>query len=117
MRAIEEIEADITLDLVFDGRVAYCSADCKSEHEAEVAARNVRFEEFRVRVLAAKPGVTFTEFTGGYPWCGNKGLFTFPGAQYDGSVTDAEESTELKWYIAQRDKAAWDYFSAEHEVF
>lgn len=109
----EETETDIALDLVFDGRVVYCSAECKSGHEAEVAARNARFEDFKVRVAAARPGVTFTEFTGGYPWCGNKGLFTFPGAQYGGSVTDNEEGTELKWYVAQGDKAAWDYFIAD----
>lgn len=97
----EETETDIALDLVFDGRVVYCSPGCKTGHEAEVAARNTRFEEFKVRVAAERPGVTFTEFTGGYPWRGNKGLFTFPGAQYGGSVTDNEESTELKWYVAK----------------
>ena len=43
----EETETDIALDLVFDGRVAYCSAGCKTAHEVEVAARNTRFEEFQ----------------------------------------------------------------------
>lgn len=40
----------------------------------------------------------------------------FPGAQYGGTVTDSEESIELKWYVAQGDKAAWDRFIAEHEA-
>ena len=61
------------MDLMFDGRVVYCSAGCKSGHQAEVSARNARFEEFKVRVAAARPEVTFTEFTGGYPWAGTKG--------------------------------------------
>jgi len=32
------------------------------------------------------------------------------------SVTDTEESAELKWYLAQGDKAAWDYFIAEQSA-
>lgn len=109
----EEAETDIALDLVFNGRFVYGSADGKTAREAEVAARNARFEEFKIRVVAARPGFTFTERTDGYPWRGNKGLFTFPCAQYGGSVTDTEESTELKWYVAQGDEAAWERFITE----
>lgn len=112
----EERDTDIPLELVFDGRVVYCSADCKVGHEGEVAARNAKFEAFKERVVAARPGVTFTEFTGGYPWCGNKAIFTFPGAQYGGSVSDTEDGLELKWYVAQGDKAAWDFFIAEQSA-
>ncbi|UVL26769.1 hypothetical protein [Pseudomonas donghuensis] len=112
----EETDTDIPLDLVFDGRVVYCSADCKAAHEAEVAARNAKFEAFKKRVVAVRPGVTFTEFTGGYPWCGNRAKFMFPGAQYGGSVSEAEDDTELKWYVAQGDKAAWDHFIAEQST-
>lgn len=82
----EETETDIALDLVFDGRVAYCLTECKAGHEAEDDARNTKFEEFKIRVAAEHPGATFTEFTGGYPWCGNKGLVTFSGAQYGGKA-------------------------------
>lgn len=106
-------ETDIPLDLVFDGRVVYCSAECKAGHEREVAARNARFEEFKKRVVGARPGVTFTEFTGGYPRCGDNARFTFPGAQYGGSVSEAEDGQGLKWYVAEGDKAAWDSFIAE----
>ncbi|WP_273823063.1 hypothetical protein [Pseudomonas asplenii] len=109
-------ETDIPLDLVFDGQVVYCSADCKTGHEAEIASRNAKFEEFKKRVVAAEPGVTFTEFTGGYPWYGNRAKFMFPGAQHGGSVSDSEDSQDLKWYVAQGDKAAWDYFIAEQSA-
>ncbi|MEN5236645.1 hypothetical protein ABE459_03965 [Pseudomonas sp. TWI923] len=112
----EEAETDIPLDLVFDGRVVYCSAECKEGHEAEVAARNARFEGFKERVVAAQPGVTFTEFIGGYPRCGDSARFTFPGARYGGSVSEAEDGQGLKWYVAQGDKAAWDYFIAEQAI-
>lgn len=33
-------------------------------------------------------------------------LVTKANSQYGGSVTDSEENTELKWYVAQGDKAA-----------
>ncbi|MFV3402830.1 hypothetical protein ACNFIC_02595 [Pseudomonas sp. NY15463] len=112
----KETETNIPLDLVFDGRVVYCSAECNSGHEAEVTARNGRFELFKERVVAAQPGVTFTEFTGGYPLCGDSARFTFPGALYGGSVSESEDSQDLKWYVAQGDKAAWDDFIAEQAV-
>ncbi|WP_426808045.1 hypothetical protein ABOC32_16865 [Pseudomonas sp. WOUb67] len=54
-----------------------------------------------------------TEFTGGYPRCRDSARFTFPGAQYGGSVSEGEDGQGLKWYVAQGDKAAWDYFIAE----
>jgi len=111
----EEAETDIPLDLVFDGRVVYCSAECKEGHESEVAARSARFEKFKERVVAAQPGVTFTEFTGGYPYCGDGARFTFPGAQYGGSVSETEDGQDLKWFIAQGDKAAWDLFIAQKQ--
>ncbi len=38
----------------------------------------------------------------------------FPGGKYGGSVTDSEESEDLKWYVAQGDKAAWDDFIAKN---
>lgn len=112
----EETETDIELDLVFDGRVVYCSTECKTGHEAEVAACNAKFEAFKEKVVAAQPGVTFTEFTGGYPSCANSGKFTFPGAQYGGSVRDTEDGLELSWHVAQGDKAGWDYFIAEQSA-
>jgi hypothetical protein len=108
----EETQTDIPLDLVFDGRVVYCSADCKSGHEAEVTARNAKFEAFKVSAAQVQPGVTFTGFTGGYPYCANSGKFTFPGAQYGGSVQDTEESIELTWWVCDVDKDAWDLFTA-----
>ncbi|RML70517.1 hypothetical protein ALQ91_100548 [Pseudomonas syringae pv. syringae] len=112
----EESDTDIPLDLVFDGRVVYCSAECKTGHDAEVSARNAKFEAFKAAAAAAQPGVTFTAFTGGYPYCANSGKFTFPGAQYGGSVRDAEESTELTWWICTADKDAWDRFIAEQNA-
>lgn len=109
----EETETDIHLDLAFDGQVVYCSAECKTGHEADVASRNARFEAFKEKVVSAQPGVTFIEFTGGYPHCGDSARFTFPGAQYGGSVSQTEDGQDLEWCVAQGDKAAWDYFVAE----
>ena len=109
----EETGDDIPLDLVFDGQVVYCSAECKTGHEAEVTARNARFEVFKERVAAAQPFVTFTEFTGGYPRCGDSARFTFHGAKYGGSVSEAYDGQGLKWYVAQDDKVAWNNFIAE----
>ncbi|MDH0647526.1 hypothetical protein N5D48_16290 [Pseudomonas sp. GD03858] len=77
-----------------------------------MAARNARLEEFKKRVVAAQPGVTFTKFTGGYPYCGYSARLTFPDAQCGGSVSEAEDGQGRKWYVAQGDKAAWDYFLA-----
>ncbi|WP_256344842.1 hypothetical protein [Pseudomonas gingeri] len=101
---------------MFDGRVVYCSADRKTGYEAEATARNAKFEAFKEKVVAARPGVTFTEFTGGYPWCANSRKFTFPGTQFGRSVRDTEDSLELSWYVAQGDKATWDYFIAEQSA-
>ena len=39
------------------------------------------------------------------------GEFTFDGAQYGGSVRD-EGDGNLKWFIAQGDKAAWDFYES-----
>jgi len=36
------------------------------------------------------------------------GEFMFDGAKYGGSVRD-EGDGELKWFVAQGDKAQWDY--------
>ncbi|WP_235208773.1 hypothetical protein [Pseudomonas savastanoi] len=109
----EESDTDIPLDLVFDGRVVYCSAECKTGHDAEVSARNAKFEAFKAAAADAQPGVTFTAFTGGYPYCANSGKFTFPSAQYGGSVCDTENSTELTWWVCAVDKEAWDLFISE----
>lgn len=108
----EETGEDVKLVLVFDGPTVYCSQDCKEAHDAEVAARNAKFEAFKAAVVQAEPGVTFTEFTGGYPWCANSGRFRFPGCQFGGSVRDTEDSTELTWYVANADQQAWEAFIA-----
>jgi hypothetical protein len=112
----EETETDIALDLVFDGRVVYCSAECKIGHDTEVNARNAKFEAFKDAAAKARPKVTFTGFTGGYPYCANSGKFTFPGAQYGGSVSDTEDSDQLTWWVCAVDKDAWDRFTAEQEA-
>lgn len=91
----EETDTDIPLDLVFDGRVVYCSAEYKSSHDSEVSARNAKFEAFKAAAATAHPEVTFTGFTGGYPYCANSGKFMFPGARHGGSVSDTENNTEL----------------------
>ncbi len=109
----EETETDIPLDLVYDGRAVYCSAECKTGHEAEVSARNAKFEQFKAAAAAEQPAVTFTAFTGGYPHCANSGKFTFPGAKYGGSVGDTEEGSGLQWWVSAADKDAWDRFIAE----
>lgn len=112
----KETDTDIPLVLVFDGRVVYCSVECKVGHDAEVSARNAKFEAFKAAAAEAQPGVTFTGFTGGYPYCANSGKFTFPGAQYGGSVRDTEESTELTWWVCAVDKDAWDRFIDEQQA-
>lgn len=112
----EETETYIALDLVFDGRVVYCSAECKIGHDTEVSARNAKFEAFKDAAAKARPEVTFTGFTGGYPYCANSGKFTFPGAQYGGSVSDTEDSDQLTWWVCAVDKDAWDRFAAEQEA-
>lgn len=109
----EETDTDIPLELVFDGRAVYCSAECKSGHDSEVSARNAKFEAFKAAAANAQPRVTFTGFTGGYPYYANSGKFTFPSAQYGGSVSDTENSTELTWWVSAADKDAWDRFIAE----
>ncbi|SEO64817.1 hypothetical protein [Pseudomonas sp. Snoq117.2] len=106
-------ETDELLTPVFDGDRVFCDASCKDDHEKEVAARNAKFEDFKKAVAAAQPGLTFKDFTGGYPWCGNRATFTFPGAQYGGSVSEKENSTTLEWYVANGDREAWDAFQAQ----
>ena len=112
----EDSGEDVALNLVFDGPTVYCSAECKAKHDAEVSARNAKFEEFKVKVVAEQPGLTFKEFTGGYPWCANRATFTFPGAQYGGSVSDTEETLDLSWYVSNGDKEAWDAFISQSDV-
>lgn len=36
--------------------------------------------------------------------------FQFPSSQYGGSVSDHDGDGTLSWYVAQGDKAAWDFY-------
>lgn len=98
------------LRIVYDGRHAYGDMDCKDSRDKLIADANAKGKAFKVRVVAERPDLIFGEFKIGYPWIVMSTTFKFPGCQYGGSVCDQEDSRDLTWYVAQGDKAAWDFY-------
>lgn len=101
------------LQIVYDGRHAYCDQRCKDSREKQIADANAKGEAFKAKVLSERPDLTYGEFKIGYPWIVMSATFKFPDCQYGGSVSDQEESGDLTWYVAQGDKAAWDFYKQE----
>lgn len=99
-------------DPVFDGEHVFCDEGCQGAHDARVAEQNAKFAAFEKRVREARPDLQFKTFRGAYPYLTMTGEFTFDGALYGGSVRD-EGDGDLKWFIAQGDKAAWDLYDKE----
>ncbi|KJZ41624.1 hypothetical protein [Pseudomonas fluorescens] len=102
------------LQIVYAGRHAYCDQDCIDSRDKLIADANAKGEAFKAKVLGERPDLTFGEFKIGYPWIVMSATFKFPGCQYGGSVCDQEDSGDLTWYVAQGDKAAWDFYQREH---
>ena len=100
------------LQIVYDGRHAYCDSGCKAMREQEVARYNAAGQAFKERVMAARPDLTFTDWIIGWPHITQFAKFTFPGGKYGGSVRDQEGDGNLSWYIAQGDQAAWDSYES-----
>lgn len=93
---------------VYRGEHVFCCMDCQATHDAKVAEQNAKFSAFEKRAREARPDLQFTSFRGKYPYRTMTGEFMFDGAKYGGSVRD-EGDGELKWFVAQGDKAQWDY--------
>lgn len=94
---------------VFEGTRAYCGQGCKDALETQISEQNAKFSAFEKRVREGRPDLQYTSFRGAYPYIHMTGEFAFEGAQYGGSVRD-EGDGELKWYVAQGDKAAWEFY-------
>jgi hypothetical protein len=78
------------LEIVYDGRHAYCDQGCKDAREREIAERNAHGEAFKAKVQEARPDLTFTKFEAGWPRITCIAHFTFTGAQYGGSCRDQD---------------------------
>lgn len=103
------------LQIVYDGRHAYCDSNCKVFREQEIARYNAAGQAFKEKVLAARPDLTFTDWQIGWPRITQMVKFTFPGGQYSGSVRDQKATGELELWIAQGDRAAWDFYEGERK--
>lgn len=110
-----ENKAGEPMQIVYDGRHAYCDQLCKETREKEIADLNARGESFKAKLLADRPDLTFTWFDIGWPRITMTAKFTFPGGQYGGSVRDHDGSGEIEWYIAQCDRAAWDAYELQRQ--
>lgn len=109
----EEDEEGNPLAIVYDGRHAYCDQSCKDARDKEISDANAKGEAFKAKVLAERPDLTFTEWSIGWPRISISAKFQFPGSQYGGSVSDHDGDGTLSWYVAQGDKAAWDFYQKE----
>lgn len=63
----EEDDEGIPLQIVYDGRHAYCDQDCKDARDKEIADANAKGEAFKEKVLAERQDPTFTEWSIGWP--------------------------------------------------
>lgn len=98
--------------VITEGDRAFCSAQCKCDHEREVADRNAAFEAFKSKLPSLRPDLEFSDFIGAYPYITLSAKFRFPGGQYLGSVRDQEGDGKLQWFVAQDDKDAWEKYNA-----
>lgn len=94
----------------------YCCAQCRDEHELEISGRNASFEKFKAIVTAARPDLTFSSFTGAYPYVTRTAKFTFPRAKYGGAVRDQDGDGNLQWFIAAGDQLAWEEYDAHRTL-
>ncbi|MCY1301440.1 hypothetical protein D9M70_510530 [compost metagenome] len=117
-RLYEDAEDDDgnPMQIAYDGQHAYCDKACKGAREAEIAEANAKGEAFKAKVLAARPDLTFTKFEAGWPRITCIAHFTFPGAQYGGSVRDQDGDGDLSWYVANGDKDAWASYEARRKA-
>ncbi|MNR25753.1 hypothetical protein D3C85_1429190 [compost metagenome] len=79
---------------------------------AEIAEASAKGEAFKAQVLAARPDLTFTKWSIGWPFITQYAEFTFPGCQHGGSVRDQDGDGDLAWYVANGDKDAWAEYEA-----
>ncbi len=108
-----EDEEGNPLEIVYEGRRAYCNQDCKDSRDSEIAEHNAKGEAFKAKILAERPDLEFTEWSIGYPRISLSAKFKFPGSQYGGSVHDHDGDGQVAWYIAPADKAAWEQCNQE----
>jgi hypothetical protein len=101
------------LTIIYAGRHAYCDQGCKDCRDKQIADANAKGEAFQAKVLEMRPDLTFIEWSIGWPCISMSAKFKFPGCQYGGSVSDHDGDGNLVWYVAQGDKAAWDFYQQE----
>lgn len=93
-----------------EGRLLFCSEECRDQKAADVSTTNAEFQEFQARVKEARPDLTWKEFHGGWPILTPVGHFTFPGALYGGGRVKAERDGNLVWMISAGDMDAWELY-------
>ena len=86
--------------------------DEMERHAYAMDAAHDRFNTFVEKVTKGYPTLTFTEFTGGYGYYTHTAKFTFPGAQYGGTIywEWQGESNEMKVYVSNIDTEAFDKY-------
>lgn len=93
-------------------RLTFCGQTCRAAMSVRVEEVNSAFEEFKERVSSRFPGLTFTEFHGGWPILTPIAKFKFPGALYGGGRVRQGQDGKLELSVAQGDLEAWGRWSA-----
>lgn len=106
-------DEDSTTDLsgvVEDGGRVFCNRECKHNLDLSIARHNEKYEAFKQRVTRQRPDLTFTDFQGLWPQVTLIAKFSFPGAQFGGSVRDQLGNGDLVWSVAQSDLPTWEAY-------
>jgi hypothetical protein len=90
-------------------RAIFCDDKCKCDRDKTIAAQNDKFEQFKEAIKQARPDLTFSEYDGKYPCTTMSARFSFPNAQYLGTVR-CDELDDIQWRVAGGDVAAWEEY-------
>jgi len=106
-------------DLVFspNGIEFYVSMDECHAYAIEINERNDKFEEFKRKMVKSYPMLSFTKFTGGYPYITFTADFSFPEMKNGATIRwQSDSDKEEQIYVAYGDTEAWNAFQENYKV-
>lgn len=106
-------------DLVFspDGREFFVSMDECQSYALEINERNDKFEAFKKRMINSYPMLSFTKFTGGYPYITFTADFSFSEMKHSASIRwESDSDKEEQIYVAYGDTEVWEAFQESYKV-
>ena len=106
-----EDEYDLDLVVQTADQLVFCNTACQQVRATRVLQVDEAFNNFKEKVQAHRPDLTFTRFTGGYPILTPSADFKFKGCRWGGTARMARDG-KVAWYIAQGDRDAWDLYEA-----